>query len=90
MSFAQELRARAREIAAAGLAGPVAEQELQERLTYALTSHLSFRDATLMAYVASAAAVGSGDGVGSPYGSWYSGVAAKLHDLATDAVLRDR
>jgi hypothetical protein len=32
MSLAQELRAKAREIAAAGLIGPVEEQALQRRL----------------------------------------------------------
>lgn len=86
MSFAQELRAKAREIAAAGLIGPVEEQALQRRLTDALAGDLSFADATLMAYVATAAAGGNGDGAGSAYGSWYSIIAAKLHDLAVDAV----
>lgn len=86
MSFAQELRTKAREIAAAGLVGPVEEQALQRRLTEALGGELSFVDATLMAYVAAAAAGGSGDGVGSMYGAWYSGIAAKFYDRATDAV----
>lgn len=86
MSLAQKLRIRAREIAAAGLAGPVEEQALQRQLTDALAGQLSFADATLMAYVATAAAGGSGDGAGSMYGAWYSSIAAKLYDLATDAV----
>lgn len=86
MSFAQALREKAREIAAAGLAGPVEEQALQRRLTDALAGELSFADATLMAYLAAAAASGSGDGVGSMYGAWYSGIAAKFYDRATDAV----
>jgi hypothetical protein len=85
MSLAEKLRARAREIAAAGLAGPAEEQELQRRLLDALADNPSFEDATLKAYVAAAAACGSGDGVGLG-GAWYSSIAAKLHDLATDAV----
>lgn len=85
MSLAEKLRTKAREIAAAGLAGPVEEQALQRRLTDALAGELSFADATLMAYVATAAAGGGGDGVGSMYGAWYSGIAAKLYDRATDA-----
>lgn len=88
MSFAQELRSRAREIAVAGLVGPVEEQALQRRLTDALAGELSFADATLMAYVATAAAGGNGDGAGAAYGAWYSGIAAKLHDLATDVASR--
>lgn len=85
MSFAQDLRAKAKQIAAAGLIGPVEEQALQRRLTDALAGDLSFAEATLLAYAATAAASGNGDGAGSAYGSWYSNVAAKLHDLATDA-----
>ncbi|KRR27498.1 hypothetical protein [Bradyrhizobium retamae] len=85
MSFAQELRNEARKIASAGLVGPAEEQALQKRLTDALAGELSFADATLMAYVAAAAAGGSGDGVGSMYGAWYSGIAAKFYDRATDA-----
>ncbi len=90
MSFAQKLRTRAREIAAAGLAGPVEEQALQRRLTDALAGDLSFGDATLMAYVATAAAGGSGDGAASMYGAWYSGIAAKFFDRAADAVAAGR
>lgn len=85
MSFAQQLRKRAGEIAAAGLAGPVEEQALQRRLTDALAGELSFADAMLMAYVAAAA--GGGGGTWSPYSSWYSGIAAKFYDRATDAAL---
>lgn len=87
MSFAQELRAKAREIAAAGLAGPVEEQALQRRIGDALAGELSFADAMLFAYVATAAAGGSGDGSGSPYAAWYSSLAAKFFDRATDAVI---
>jgi hypothetical protein len=90
MSLSQKLRTRAQEIAAAGLAGPVEEQALQRRLTDALAGDLSFADATLLAYVATAAAGGNGDGAGSVFGPWYSSVAAKLHDLATDAVAAGR
>jgi hypothetical protein len=61
---------------------------LQRRLTDALAGELSFADATLMAYVATAAAGGNGDG--SIYGAWYSAVAAKFYDLAADAVAAGR
>lgn len=90
MSFAQALRTKAREIAAAGLVGPIEEQALQRRLTDALAGQLSFADAMLMAYVAGGAAGGSGDGAGSMYGSWYSSIAAKFYDRATDAVAAGR
>lgn len=89
MSFAQELRTKAKQIATAGLAGPVEEQALQRMLLDATVGQPSFADATLLAYVATAAAGGSGDGVGLG-GAWYSGIAAKLHDLATDAVAAGR
>ncbi|WOH68664.1 hypothetical protein [Bradyrhizobium sp. BWA-3-5] len=88
MSLAQKLRSEARQIASAGLVGPAEEQALQRRLTDALAGQPSFEDATLMAYAATAAAGGNGDGAGSAYGSWYSNIAAKLHDLATDAAGR--
>lgn len=90
MSFAQGLRTRAREIAAAGLVGPMEEQALQRRLTDALAGELSFADAMLMAYVAAAAGGGGGDGTGSPYSSWYSGIAAKFYDRAADAAHRGK
>lgn len=90
MSLAQELRTKAKQIAAASVVDPVAEAALQRRLGDALAGDPSFLDATLLAYVAMAAAGGNGDGAGSAYNAWYSSVAAKLHDLATDAVAAGR